>query len=176
MIQGIGNFNKTDSGPPKLMDSRANSGNEKITTKASHWLYRLRRKQRVFQPGPGKRCLLRAVFRRTTQCLAFCCPVPRWQNSSLYQILSIRQPHNSQNSHCAQAGTSPPGPHSEFGLCWLQLCVNEIPAEAGVTFPPVLLSECLMPGLMCRGTKLPGEFWFDETLALTLHLWLGTLA
>lgn len=103
-------------------------------------------------------------------------PVPRWQNSSLYQILSLRQPHNSQNSHCAQAGTSPPGPHSEFGLCWLQLCVNEIPAKAGVAFPPVLLSECLMPGLMCHGTKLPGEFWFDETLALTLHWWLGTLA
>lgn len=103
-------------------------------------------------------------------------PVPRWQNSSLYQILSLRQPHNSQNGHRAQAGTSPPGPHSDFGQCWLQLCMNKIPAKASVSFPPVPLSECLVLGLMCHGIKLPGEFCFDETLALTLHRWLGTLA
>lgn len=91
------------------MDSRPNSGNEKITTKASRWFYRLRRKQRVFQPGTGKPCLLRqlcgAVFHRTTQCLTFCClPWPSPQMAKLFPIsdfipqVASQQPKRSPRS------------------------------------------------------------------------------
>lgn len=91
------------------MDSRPNSGNEKITTKASRWLYRLRRKQRVFQPGTGKPCLLRllcgAVFRWTTQCLTFCClSWPSPQMAKLFPIsdfipqVASQQPKRSPRS------------------------------------------------------------------------------